>query len=369
MKVIDMKVADYIAKLKAYVPGKPIDELEREYGIAGSVKLASNENPIGPSPKAVEAIREALKDLNRYPDGYSYRLRQRLADKLRVGEQEIVFGNGSNEIIELLTRTFLQEGDEVIMPAPSFLMYEIMVQAVGAKPLKIPLKDLKIDLQKMEASISPNTRMVFVNNPNNPTGTVVRRDAFEGFLKKIPSEVMVVVDEAYIEFVRDDDCPQGLDYLHSDHMVVTLRTFSKVYGLAGLRIGYGIMKKELADYVNKVRQPFNTNTLAQVGAFAALNDESFFEKTIHMVHEELDVLYGEIRQLGLHVFPSETNFFLVDVQWDGREVFEKMLRKGVIVRAMTAYGYPNYLRVNVGLPEENRRFVKALGEVLQELRG
>jgi histidinol-phosphate aminotransferase len=368
-KVVDMKVADHIARLKAYVPGKPIDELEREYGIAGSVKLASNENPIGPSPKAVEAIRDALQDLNRYPDGYGYRLRRRLADKLSVGAEEIVFGNGSNEIIELLTRTFLQKGDEVLMPAPSFLMYEIMVEAVGAKPLKIPLKDLKIDLRKMEALLSPDTRMVFVNNPNNPTGTVVSRDAFEAFLEKVPPEVIVVVDEAYIEFVRDDDCARGLDYLHSEHMVVTLRTFSKAYGLAGLRIGYGIMKKELADYVNKVRQPFNTNTLAQVGAFAALHDELFFKKTIRMVHEELDFLYGEMRRLGLRVFPSETNFFLVDVQWDAREVFEKMLRKGVIVRAMTAYGYPDYLRVSVGLPQENRRFVKALAEVLEQLRG
>jgi histidinol-phosphate aminotransferase len=368
-KVIDMKVADYITGLKAYVPGKPIEELERELGITDSVKLASNENPIGPSPEAIEAIKGALKDLNRYPDGYSYRLRQRLAEKLGVKNNEIVFGNGSNEIIELLARTFLRKGDEVIMPAPSFLMYEIMVQAVGASPVKVPLKELSVDLARMEAAISENTRMVFVNNPNNPTGTVVTREAFESFLKSIPSGIIVVVDEAYIEFVRHTDCPQGLDYLTHDNIVVTLRTFSKAYGLAGLRIGYGVMKEEIAGYMNRVRQPFNTNSLAQIGALAALNDQTFFENTIQMVHEEMDLLYGKVGELGLRFFPSEANFFLIDVKQDARKVFDLMLRKGVIVRAMTAYGYPNYLRVNIGLPEENRRFVNALQGVLTELDG
>jgi histidinol-phosphate aminotransferase len=251
------------------------------------------------------------------------------------------------------------------MPEPSFLMYEIMVQSVGAQSVKIPLKDLGVDLRKMEASITPATRMVFVNNPNNPTGTVVSRNDFDAFLKNVPPEVIVIMDEAYIEFVRDDNNPQGLEYLKSDHLVVTLRTFSKAYGLAGLRIGYGVMKKELAGFVNRVRQPFNTNTLAQVGALAALNDETFFKKTISMVHQELDMLYDEVRNLGLTFFPSEANFFLLDVKQDARDVFQRLLKKGVIVRAMTAYGYPHYLRVNVGLPKENRRFIKALGEVLQ----
>jgi len=359
-----MKVPDYIAKLKAYVPGKPIEELEREYGISGCVKLASNENPIGPSPKAVEAIKEALRDLHRYPDGYNYLLRQRLGEKLQVSSSEIVFGNGSNEIIELLARTFLQEGDEVIMPSPSFLMYEIMVQAAGARPVKVSLKDLAVDLEEMAERVSGDTRMVFVNNPNNPTGTIVSRDAFEGFLDRISSDVIVVMDEAYIEFVRDEVCPRGLDYLDSEKAVVTLRTFSKAYGLAGLRIGYGVMKKDIADYINRVRQPFNTNMLAQVGALAALNDDAFFERTIRMVHEELDFLYEQVSKMGLRYFPTQANFFLIDLEQDANEVFERLLSRGVIVRAMTAYGYPNYIRVNVGLPEENQRFVKVLKEVL-----
>ena len=363
-----MKPPKYITTLKAYVPGKPIEELEREYGISDSVKLASNENPLGPSKKAVQAIQKALVNLHRYPDGYSYELRQALAQKLNVKEETIVFGNGSNEIIELLTRTFLREGDEVLMPSPSFLMYEILVQATGAKPVKVPLRHLVVDLESMAEAIGPATRMVFVNNPNNPTGTVVSKEAFEQFLDRIPGDVVVVVDEAYIEFVREPSCPLGPHYLGWQCPVVTLRTFSKAYGLAGLRMGYGIMKKELADYVNRVRQPFNANTLAQVGALAALQDEAFFRKTINTVHQQLDWLYTEMERLNFHYHPTEANFFLIDVNTDAKTVYEKMLRKGVIVRAMTAYGFPELIRVSVGLPEENKRFIRALEEVKEEMK-
>lgn len=359
-----MKVPDYIARLRPYVPGKLIEELEREYGISGSIKLASNENPIGPSPKAVEAIMGAVKNLHRYPDGNNYYLRQRLAEKLNVPSNRIVLGNGSNEVIELLVRTFLREDDEVIIPVPSFLMYEIMVQASGGRPVKVPLKDRVVDLEGMAERISPSTRMIFVNNPNNPTGTIVSRDAFENFLQRIPPEVILVMDEAYVEFVRDKTCPIGLDYLDSDKTVLTLRTFSKAYGLAGLRIGYGVMRQGLADLIHRVRQPFNTNSLAQIGALAALDDDAFFAETIRMVHEGLDFLYEQVDKIGLRYFPTQTNFFLIDFQQDANRVFEKMLRRGVIVRPMTAYGYPTCIRVNVGLPEENRRFIEALKEVV-----
>jgi histidinol-phosphate aminotransferase len=363
-KVVFMKVPDYIAKLKPYVPGKPIEELEREYGISGSIKLASNENPIGPSPKALEAIMGALKNLHRYPDGTNYYLTKRLAEKLKVPVNRIVLGNGSNEIIELLVRTFLREGDEVVIPEPSFLMYEIMVQAGGGRPVKVALKEWVLDLEGMAESISSRTRMVFVNNPNNPTGTIVSRDDFEEFLQRVPPEVIIVVDEAYIEFVRDSTCPSGLDHIDGDKTVVTLRTFSKAYGLAGLRIGYGVIKESLADLVHRVRQPFNTNLLAQVGALAALDDDAFLKKTVSTVHKGLDFLYREVEKLGLRYFPTQTNFFLIDVERDAKSVFEKMLRRGVIVRPMTAYGYPNCIRINVGLPEENRRFVEALRKAL-----
>lgn len=359
-----MKVPDYIAKLKPYVPGKPIEELEREYGISGSVKLASNENPIGPSPKALEAIQGALRNMHRYPDGSNYHLRKHLAEKLEVSVDQIVLGNGSNEIIELLVRTFLQEGDEVIIPEPSFLMYEIMVQAGGGRAVKVPLKERVLDLDGMARGTSSKTRMIFVNNPNNPTGTIVSLEDFERFLQRVPPEVIIVMDEAYVEFVRDTTCPMGLDYLDGDKTVVTLRTFSKAYGLAGLRIGYGVMKESLTGLLDRVRQPFNTNLLAQVGALAALDDEAFLKKTVDTVHKGLDFLYQEVEKLGLQYFPTQTNFFLIDLERDAKSVFEKMLRSGVIVRPMTAYGYPNYIRINVGLPEENHRFVEALRKVI-----
>jgi histidinol-phosphate aminotransferase len=359
-----MKVPEYIAKLRPYVPGKPIEELEREYGISDSIKLASNENPIGPSPKALEAIMDALKNLHRYPDGSSYPLRKRLGEKLKVSFNQIMVGNGSNEIIELLVRTFLREGDEVIMPDPSFLMYEIMVQAGGGRPVKVALKERVLDLEGMAEGISSRTSMIFVNNPNNPTGTIVSRDDFEAFLQRVPLDVIVVMDEAYIEFVQDRTCPMGLDYVDGEKTVVTLRTFSKTYGLAGLRIGYGVMKENLADLMHRVRQPFNTNLLAQVGALAALDDDSFLDRTVSMVHKGLDFLYREVEKLGLRYFPTQTNFFLIDLERDAKSVFENMLQRGVIVRPMTAYGYPNFIRVNVGLPEENQRLVEALKEVL-----
>ena len=358
-----MKTPDYIAELKPYTPGKPIEELEREYGISGSIKLASNENPIGPSPKALEGIMAALKDLHRYPDGSNYYLGKRLAEKLKVSVDQIVLGNGSNEIIELIVRAFLREGDEVIMPEPSFLMYEIMVQAGGGKSVKVALKERVLDLEGMAESISSKTRIIFVNNPNNPTGTIVSRADFEVFLDRVPSDVIVVVDEAYIEFVQDRTCPIGLDYLDGDKTVATLRTFSKAYGLAGLRIGYGVMKEGLANLLNRVRQPFNTNLLAQVGALAALDDDAFLNKTVSDVHKGLRFLYQEVERLGFRYFPTQTNFFLIDLEQDAKIVFEKMLRMGVIVRPMTAYGYPNYIRISVGLPEENQRLVEVLGKV------
>ncbi|MBE9551182.1 MAG: aminotransferase class I/II-fold pyridoxal phosphate-dependent enzyme, partial [Proteobacteria bacterium] len=249
------------------------------------------------------------------------------------------------------------------MPEPSFLMYEIMVQAGGGKSVKVALKERVLDLEGMAESVSSKTRIIFVNNPNNPTGTIVSRADFEVFLERVPPDVIVVVDEAYIEFVQDRTCPIGLDYLDGDKTVVTLRTFSKAYGLAGLRIGYGVMKEGLANLLNRVRQPFNTNLLAQVGALAALDDDAFLNKTVSDVHKGLRFLYQEVERLGFRYFPTQTNFFLIDLEQDAKIVFEKMLRMGVIVRPMTAYGYPNYIRISVGLPEENQRLVEVLGKV------
>jgi histidinol-phosphate aminotransferase len=359
-----LKTPDYILSLKPYKPGKPLEELEREYGISNSIKLASNENPLGPSPKALAAIRSALMKMHRYPDGSGYALKRKISEKFDVASDNVVLGNGSDEIIGMLTRAFLQPGDEAILPSPSFLMYEIMVRSAGAIPVSVPLRSLSIDLAGMQERITPKTRMIFVCNPNNPTGTFIRDKDFQDFLTGIPADIIVVVDEAYIEFAKGPDCISSIAYLSSGKAIVTLRTFSKAYGLAGLRIGFGIMPVEISELLNRVRQPFNASSLALAGAYAALDDESFLQKTQKLIHDGLDFLYASLAKMGVRSFPTAANFFLIDVKQNADELFEAMLRQGVIVRSMTEYGFPEFIRINVGLPEENTRFIEALKKVL-----
>ena len=359
-----LSIPDYILSIKPYTPGKPLEELEREYGIDDSIKLASNENPIGPSPMAVAAIKEAIKKLNRYPDGSGHDLIRRISNHIGFSPQHIVLGNGSDDIIGMLAVAMLQPDDEVILPVPSFLMYEIMVRSAGATPVFVPLTSLSIDLAEIQKKMTSKTRMIFLCNPNNPTGTVISKKDFENFIHQMPSEVIVAVDEAYIEFVRDQNCVKIFEYMDNIRPLVALRTFSKVYGLAGLRIGYGVMPEEIANILNRIRLPFNTNLLAQAGAGAALDDKIFLEKVISLVHEGLDFLYDALDGLGISYFPTQTNFFLINVRKDADEIYESMLRQGVIVRSMKSYGYPNYIRVNVGLHEENVRFLKTLEKSL-----
>lgn len=361
---MNLSIPDYVLSIKPYVPGKPLGELEREYGIKKSIKLASNENPLGPSPMAVKAIQSALEKLNRYPDGSGYYLINRIAEKLKVSPGQILLGNGSDEIIGMLTHTFLKPGDEVLLPQPSFLIYDIMVRSAGATCVSVPLNSLSIDLKEIKKRLTSKSKMIFLCNPNNPTGTIIPKTDLENFLDSIPPEILVVVDEAYIEFVRDRNCACGIDYIDSKKPLVVLRTFSKAYGLAGLRIGYGVMPEEISGIINRIRLPFNTNSLAQAGATAALNDEKFINKTKKIIHEGLDFLYDALSRLGVKYFPTQANFFLIDVARNADEVFEKMLTHGVIVRSMTSYGYPEYIRVNVGLGDENKKFIKALDEVL-----
>jgi len=355
---------DYISRLEPYKPGKPLEELEREYGISDSIKLASNENPLGPSPKALKAIRKSLGSLHRYPDGSGFKLKRKISEKFEVDSDQVVLGNGSDEIIGMLTRAFLQPGDEVILPAPTFLMYTILVRSAGALPVVVPLKALSLDLDGMMARITAKTRMVFICNPNNPTGAVVSAADLRAFLENLPQTVMVVLDEAYIEFVRAAEAVSGIEYLKTGRNLVVLRTFSKAYGLAGLRIGFGVMPAEVADLLNRVRQPFNANSLAQAGALAALDDTVFFNKTLKTVHSGLDYLYRGLDEIRVEYFPSQANFFLINVRQNADAVFEAMLRLGVIVRSMREYGFPEFIRVNAGLPTENDRFLKALAKVL-----
>ena len=361
---MQLKVPDYILSIKPYSTGKPIEELARETGATRIIKLASNENPLGPSPKAIEAIRASIENVHRYPDGGAHDLVQKLSERLSVEPASIVIGNGSDDLIAMLTRALLTGGDEAIMGDPSFLMYDIMIRSAGAVPVHVPLRSLSLDLEGFLKRVNLKTRMVFICNPNNPTGTVISKGQFEKFLDALPSRVVVVVDEAYIEFVRDTDSPNGLEYLSPERPLVVLRTFSKAYGLAGLRIGYGVMPETISDLLHRVRQPFNANILGQSAALAALDDDAFLEKTVRMTHTGLDTLYKSLDEMGLRYFPTQTNFFLIDVAQDADAVYQALLSRGVIVRSMTAYEYPTYIRINVGLPEENADFIRALKVVL-----
>lgn len=354
-----------VENLVPYPPGKPIEELERELGIFGSIKLASNENPLGPSPMAVKAIVEKIPSLHRYPDGSGYYLKRRLGEILGLPMEQIILGNGSNEIIELIIRTFLAAGDEVVQAFPTFLVYEKMVNGARGQMISVPLRDFRIDLDDVHAAITPRTKILFINNPNNPTGTILFKDEMLRFLEGIPRDIVVVLDEAYIEFTTDPQVARGEDLLAVCPRLVVLRTFSKLYGLAGLRIGYGFAHSELIDYMNRVRQPFNANALAQAAATAALDDRDFVARTLETTRTGLAFLYAGLREIGLEALPTQTNYFLIRVPIPGKQVFERMLREGVIIRAMDSYGLPEFIRINVGLPQENERFLKALKKVLE----
>jgi histidinol-phosphate aminotransferase len=363
---VNLKAPDHILAIPPYVPGKPVEELERERGIRHSIKLASNENPLGPSPKALVALRQALASVHRYPDSAGFELTRKLAARLCLEPGQIVLGNGSDDVIAMLARSFLRPGDEVLMPRPSFQMYEIEARAAAAVPVEVPLKDFRTDLGAMAARLTPRTRMVFVNTPHNPTGSLVTRSELEAFMGLLPEHVLLVLDEAYIEFVRDPAGPDSLDYVKAGRPVVGLRTFSKAYGLAGLRIGYGLMAVEVAGVLNRVRQPFNVSLPAQAAAAAALDDAEFLRDTLRVVHQGVDYLHAALTEMGLECRPTQSNFLMFRVPVDARRVFEGLLDRGVIVRPLASYGYPDRLRVSVGRPEENRRFIQALEEVLRD---
>jgi histidinol-phosphate aminotransferase len=362
------QVPEYIRTLVPYSPGKPIEEVEREYGIANSTKIASNENPLGPSPKAVSAIKERLDQLHLYPDGDCFYLKTGLAKKLEVSPERLIFGNGSNEIIELAVRTFLRPGDEAVMAEQAFVVYQLVVQAAGGISRAVPLRDFTHDLAAIAQAITAKTRIVFLANPNNPTGTIYRRRDWEDFLARVTADVLIIVDEAYYEYVEQADYPNSLGDHDRGKSLLTLRTFSKLYGLAGLRIGYGIgSDKELIGLMQRVRQPFNINAAAQWGALAALEDGEHVRRSLETNREGMAFLTREIAKLGLEQVPSCANFILIRVG-KGNEVFEQLLRQGVIVRPMGVYRFPDYLRVTVGTMEENRQFIQALKKVIKHTR-
>jgi histidinol-phosphate aminotransferase len=356
---------EHVKNLIPYIPGKPVEELEREIGIQDAIKIASNENSLGPSPLAIDAVAKALGKVNRYPDGDAFYLRNKLAKRLGVKPERLIFGNGSNEVIEIVARTFMKPGDEAVMGEFAFIVFPIVTQAVGAKAIISPMPHLTYDLRDMFKRITPKTKVVFIANPNNPTGTMVKRDEVEWFLERIPDDIIVVIDEAYFDYVDDPEYPNSLDYQSLGKSIITVRTFSKIYGLAGLRLGFGVSSEEIISYMSRIREPFNVNSLAQVAAIAALDDAEHVRRSKEVNREGLKYLVQELKRLDFPFSPSFANFILVDLGADPIPVYNALLREGVIVRPVINYGLKTHIRVTVGLPEENERFVRAIRKVLE----
>lgn len=346
--------------LHPYQPGKPSDELERELGISNIVKLASNENPLGPSSKALEEISAQFSELTRYPDGNGFKLKQALSEKLGVQAEQITLGNGSNDILDLIARAYAEPGREVIFSQYAFAVYPIATQAVNAKAVVTPALNWGHDLDAMLSAITDNTSLIFIANPNNPTGTVLEKAALLDFLSRVPERVIVVLDEAYIEYSNDGAFPDGLGFLADFPNLIVTRTFSKAWGLASLRVGYAISNAEVADVLNRVRHPFNVNSLALAAACGALADDAYLAKSIEVNASGMAQLEAAFERLGYDYIPSKGNFICFDAKRSGLEMYQEMLQQGVIVRPVANYGMPNHLRVSIGLPQENARFIEVL---------
>ncbi len=359
-----------LAGIKPYVPGKPIEEVEREYGLRDVIKLASNENPLGPGPLAVESLREAVTKVHLYPDGSCHYLREELAAHLGLEPKNIIVGNGSDEILKLLAETFISAGDEAVMANPTFSEYDFCVTLMGGRSVKVPLDaDFRHWPEAMVEAITPRTKLLFICNPNNPTGTIVSGDEIRELVSRLPDHVLVVFDEAYYEYVDDPGYLSGMELVKSGrNNVLVLRTFSKIYGLAGLRVGYGLGHEDLISWINRAREPFNVNAPAQVAARAALKDQAHVQKSKDMNSREKEYLYGQFKELGLSYVPTQANFVFADLKTDCRKVFRRMLEQGVIIRTGDIFGHDTFIRVTIGTREQNQRFIETLEEVLKNLR-
>ncbi|MFT5125060.1 MAG: histidinol-phosphate aminotransferase [Kiritimatiellia bacterium] len=362
---MNVKPKAYIPGLFVYEPGRPLEEVAREHGLQPDslVKLASNENALGPSPKAIEAMQAAIQNMHLYPDGGVFYLRNALAQQLGVEPDQLIFGAGSNEIIELLGHVFLSPGTNIVMSERAFIIYKLMASTFEAATKMVPMQGFAHDLPRMLTVIDAKTRIVFIANPNNPTGTVVTHTAIRSFMEKVPDHVLVAFDEAYIELMDPLDVPPTLDMLKRRSNVIVLRTFSKAYGLAGLRIGYGIAAPELIQLLEKFRQPFNVNAMAQAAALAALADKDHLERTRDLVEEGLAFFEAHFSEMGLETVPSVANFLLVETG-EGRKVFEALQAMGVIVRPMDGYGLPRHIRISIGTAEENETCLAAIRKVV-----
>ena len=353
-----------ITELSPYQPGKPVEELERELGIVDIIKLASNENPLGPSRVVIESITGQLAELARYPDGSAYQLKDKLQAKLGIDPAMVTVGNGSNDVLELVARVFLGPGLESIVSEHSFVVYPLVTKSLGAELIVIPAIDFGQDLNATRASIGDRTRVIFIANPNNPTGTWVDKQSLLSFLDAVPEKVLVVLDEAYAEYVAEPDYPNGLELVDDYPNLIVTRTFSKAYGLAGLRMGYSVSHPDIADLMNRVRQPFNVNAMSLAAALVALDDEAYLKESVRVNNEGMKMLTDACDQLGLGYIPSVGNFLTIDFGCDAMPIYDGLLQEGVIVRPIGVYGLPNHLRVTVGLPLENKRFIDSLKKLL-----
>jgi len=348
-----------------YIPGKPIEEIRRQLGFTGRViKMASNENPLGPPPGAVAKMKEVLTEANLYPDGGCFQLRNALSKKTGLEQDQFIFGNGVDNLIPLAVNTFVNTGDEVVMPKPSFGAYRTSTIVAGGIPVEVPLTEFKLDLGAMREAVTARTKMVFICNPNNPTGTIVSEAELDRFMDSLPPGVVVVIDEAYFEYVEDASYPDSLKYIKEGKNVIIFRTFSKIYGLAGLRLGYGMTKPEFVRNMDKIREPFNVNRVVQAGAVEALADSNWVNKGRNMNSEGKQILYQGFDELGFFYVPSEGNFIFADTGVDMKDLFPELLKRGVIIRPATPWGYPTFARISIGTPEENMIFLQELKNVL-----
>ncbi len=364
MKTALELVREEILNLTPYIPGKHIRQLEAELGITDIVKLASNENPLGPSPKANQAAARAMLECNFYPDSNCTYLRQSLAEHLQVAEDNLVFGNGAHELIFLLTATFLNAGEEAVIPQPTFGEYAAAVKLAGGVVRPVLLDNFCLDLDACLEAVSERTKLIFICNPNNPTGTIVQADSLRAFMERVPDHVLVVLDEAYREYVDAPEYLDGLDFVRAGKNVIVLRTFSKVYALAGLRVGYAVAPAELAGYLGRARQAFNVDSIAQAAAGASLEDREYLNNSLAVNGQGKQYLYRALTDMDLDYVPTQANFLLVNILGDADKVFQELLKLGVIVRPAAIFGLPRYLRVSIGTREQNHRFITALSRVM-----
>ncbi|MFP4660686.1 MAG: histidinol-phosphate transaminase [Halanaerobiales bacterium] len=362
----DQLVREEIHTLKPYIPGKPIEEVKKEYGLDHITKLASNENPLGVSERVKKAVAEELDNMFRYPDGGCRIIKKSLADKLRITEDMLLFGNGSDGLLKVIGEAFINKGDQVVISDPTFVEYIFVSNLMGAEIKRVKMVSYNQDIKKLIEMVTNKTKIVFLTSPHNPAGTIIKDKELKYFMESIPSDVLVILDEAYYEYVQDEEYPDVLEYIKEGYPIIALRTFSKAYGLAGLRIGYAIGEAGLIGLLSKAREPFNVNRISQIAARAALEDENFLKRAVEVNEEGKKYLYKELEARNIDYVPTESNFILVNIEQDSIEVFNKLLKMGVIIRPGKPLGYPGHIRVTIGLAEENKIFLNSIDKLLAE---